>query len=138
VDGSVAGPFYNSYAAMPSLHVEWSLLAGIALAVCARTPWHRVAGAALPVSKTVAVVFTGNHFLLDAAGGVAVALTAPALSYLEIPVVFARRGRDRRTRSDTRSGSIAHPMESAHYADGLEREVVPWPAAAEEAGKGIS
>src|SRR3954451_15593276 len=39
VDGSAAGPLYNPYAAMPSLHVGWSLLAGIAMFACARSWW---------------------------------------------------------------------------------------------------
>jgi hypothetical protein len=82
VDGSAAGPFYNPYAAMPSLHVGWSLLAGIALIACGRAWWLRAAGAALPVLMTLSVLMTGNHYLLDAVGGIAVVLVALTLSTL--------------------------------------------------------
>jgi membrane-associated phospholipid phosphatase len=73
VDGSAAGAFYNPYAAMPSLHVGWSLLAGIAILVCARAWWGKALGFALPVLMTLTVMMTGNHYLLDVVAGVAVA-----------------------------------------------------------------
>ncbi len=91
VDGSKAGPLYNPYAAMPSLHVGWSLLAGIAMIVCARTWWMKAAGAALPVVMTLAVIITGNHYLLDVLAGVAVALVALLLSALTSSWQEARR-----------------------------------------------
>jgi hypothetical protein len=82
VDGSAAGPLYNPYAAMPSLHVGWSLLAGIAMIACARAWWLRAAGVALPVLMTASVIVTGNHYLLDALAGSAVVLVSLTLSAL--------------------------------------------------------
>ncbi|MGN6675883.1 MAG: phosphatase PAP2 family protein [Thermomicrobiales bacterium] len=73
VDGSAAGAFYNPYAAMPSLHVGWSLLAGIAIIVCARSWWGKALGLALPVLMMLTVMMTGNHYLLDVVAGAAVA-----------------------------------------------------------------
>jgi membrane-associated phospholipid phosphatase len=82
VDGSAAGPLYNPYAAMPSLHVGWSLLAGIALIACARSWWLKAAGGALPILMTFAVIMTGNHYLLDVIAGAAVVLVSLTLSAL--------------------------------------------------------
>ncbi len=80
VDGSAAGPLYNPYAAMPSLHVGWSLLAGIAMIACARSWWLKAAGVALPVMMTFAVIMTGNHYLLDIIAGAIVVLASLTLS----------------------------------------------------------
>lgn len=82
VDGSAAGPLYNPYAAMPSLHVGWSLLAGIALIACARSWWLKAAGIALPLGMTLTVMMTGNHYLLDAVAGAVVILVSLTLSAL--------------------------------------------------------
>lgn len=82
VDGSAAGPLYNPYAAMPSLHVGWSLLAGIAMFACARSWWLKAAGIALPLMMTMSVIMTGNHYLLDAVAGAMVILVSLTLSAL--------------------------------------------------------
>jgi membrane-associated phospholipid phosphatase len=95
VDGSAAGPFYNPYAAMPSLHVGWSLLAGIALIACARAWWLRAAGIALPLLMTASVIMTGNHYLLDAVAGGAVVLVALTLSTLWSSWTLARTAHPR-------------------------------------------
>lgn len=81
VDGSVVGPFYNPYAAVPSLHVAWALLAGVAVAACARPFWVRILGVLLPVVMVLAVVVTGNHFLLDVLSGCAVTAIALLLAH---------------------------------------------------------
>lgn len=80
LDGSAIGLFYNPYAAMPSLHVGWSLIAGVAVFACARRWWLRAAGLSLPVFMTLAVLMTGNHYLLDTVAGTAIALIALSLS----------------------------------------------------------
>ncbi len=80
VDGSAAGPLYNPYAAMPSLHVGWSLLAGIAMVAAARSWWLKAAGIALPMLMTLAVIMTGNHYFLDVVAGAVVAVVALTLS----------------------------------------------------------
>lgn len=70
----------NKYAAMPSLHAGWNLLAGIALYMVARRTVFRVAAAALPIAMALAVVFTANHYVLDVVVGEIVALTGLFLS----------------------------------------------------------
>ena len=77
--GSFAGIRFNPYAAMPSMHVGWSLLLGI-------VAWRALPGAlkALgllhPAMMTLAVTATGNHYLLDAVGGAAVAMAGLAVA----------------------------------------------------------
>lgn len=63
--------FTNQYAAVPSLHVGWDLLMGLAIAVAARRMWVRVLGVAMPVAMTLAVVLTANHYIVDAIAGAA-------------------------------------------------------------------
>jgi membrane-associated phospholipid phosphatase len=82
VDGSAAGLFYNPYAAMPSLHTGWSLLAGIAIFVSVRPWWGKLLGVLLPACMVLSVIMTGNHYILDAAAGAAVTALAIALATL--------------------------------------------------------
>jgi hypothetical protein len=71
--GSFAGIRFNPYAAMPSMHVGWSLLIGIAA-------WRvlpgrlKALGLLHPAMMVLAVTATGNHYLLDAIAGAVVAL----------------------------------------------------------------
>jgi hypothetical protein len=69
----------NQYAAMPSLHVGWDLLMGIALMVYGGHRLLRVIGAVLPVAMTASVVLTANHFVLDAVAGAALVLASLAV-----------------------------------------------------------
>ena len=64
----------NKYAAMPSLHAGWNLLAGIAIARVARRWPLRLAGLLGPAAMAFAVVATGNHYVLDVIAGEMVAL----------------------------------------------------------------
>lgn len=82
VDGSAAGLFYNPYAAMPSLHTGWSVLAGVAIFATTRRWWGKLLGILLPTLMVVSVVMTGNHYILDAVVGAAVTALALALSSL--------------------------------------------------------
>ena len=65
----------NQYAAMPSLHVGWDLLMGIAIATHARGRL-RVVGWVLPALMVAAVVLTANHYLLDGVVGAALVLAS--------------------------------------------------------------
>jgi hypothetical protein len=73
----------NPYAAMPSLHIGWSLWVCFALLATVKSPWVRGLAKAYPVMTLVAIVGTGNHFVLDAVGGAmvfgAAMLIVPAL-----------------------------------------------------------
>jgi hypothetical protein len=59
----------NQYAAMPSLHFGWSLFCAFAIAPRVRRRVVKVLFASYPVLTFVAIVLTGNHYWLDAAGG---------------------------------------------------------------------
>ncbi|MDZ4277815.1 MAG: phosphatase PAP2 family protein [Dehalococcoidia bacterium] len=73
--------FVNQYAAMPSLHFGWSLLAAVALFLHLRSPFRYLA-LVLPVVTLAGVVLTGNHFFLDAVAGAAVAMLGLSLAML--------------------------------------------------------
>lgn len=80
LDSAFVRAFYNPVAAMPSLHVGMAPV--VAWALIRLTPWRatRILGWAYPVLVGVAIVVTGNHFLLDIAGGLAVVLPAAAIA----------------------------------------------------------
>jgi hypothetical protein len=61
--------YSNQYAAMPSLHIGWSLWCAVAIVGLAERRWVRVLGALYPCLTLFVVVGTGNHFVLDAVGG---------------------------------------------------------------------
>lgn len=70
--------FVNQYAAMPSLHAGWDLLVGLALIAVAGPIVVRVVGVLLPTVMALAVVVTGNHYVLDVLGGILLALVGHA------------------------------------------------------------
>ncbi|MGV9270376.1 phosphatase PAP2 family protein [Kitasatospora sp. NPDC003701] len=60
----------NQYAAMPSMHIGWSLWCGLTIFFLARAAWVRALGLLYPVATLVVIVSTANHFWMDAVGGV--------------------------------------------------------------------
>ncbi len=76
VDTSIFGPWYNPYAAMPSLHMSWALLNGWALTAFAAPRWLKALGVIWPLVMTLVVLITGNHFLLDVVAGVLVGVVS--------------------------------------------------------------
>lgn len=66
--------FTNQYAAMPSFHFGWNLLAGLCLASAVRRRLLRVLFVALPILMALAITATGNHYVVDAVAGGAIAL----------------------------------------------------------------
>lgn len=62
----------NKYAAVPSLHVGWNLLVGIAL--YRTVPAMRVFAVLGPLAMSLAVVATGNHYVIDGFLGGALAI----------------------------------------------------------------
>ena len=80
LDSEFIRAFYNPVAAMPSLHVGMAPV--VAWALIRLTPWiwTRALGWAYPVLISVCIVVTGNHYVLDIAGGLAVVLPAAAVA----------------------------------------------------------
>ncbi|MGH2559123.1 MAG: phosphatase PAP2 family protein [Thermomicrobiales bacterium] len=70
----------NEYAAMPSMHVAWSIVAGALLFAAFRRRWALAVAIIHPLLMAISVVITGNHYLLDVVGGIAVLLAAIALT----------------------------------------------------------
>ena len=84
----VANPAFlrNEYAAVPSLHFGWNVLAAVALWLASRNLAVRSLAMLVPLATMAAVVLTANHFILDAvfgllaiAAGMAAALAFRAL-----------------------------------------------------------
>ena len=94
--------FVNQYAAMPSLHVGWDLLVGLALVAAASTFAVRAFGAAMPALMAVATVLTANHYVLDVLAGAALGL----LGW----VVAAWLERRRARRAKPPSPAVQRPM----------------------------
>ena len=59
----------NQYAAMPSMHIGWSLWCGVTIAFLARRRWVKVLGLLYPLVTLVVIVATANHFFMDALAG---------------------------------------------------------------------
>jgi membrane-associated phospholipid phosphatase len=55
---------------MPSLHIGWSTWVTFALFPVLRSWWGRAIVVLYPFVMLTAVVVTGNHYILDGAGGV--------------------------------------------------------------------
>ena len=71
--------FYNTNAAMPSLHFSWTCILGV-LILREVKGWYRLLGAAYPLLTLTAIVLTGNHFIADAVVGVALVGVAYGLA----------------------------------------------------------
>jgi membrane-associated phospholipid phosphatase len=84
----------SPFAAMPSGHVAWALVAGGAIAWLAPRGWQRAAGALWPLLVTLITLATGNHFWLDAVAAAAVAGLALAVAQ---PIASRARRRCDRT-----------------------------------------
>jgi membrane-associated phospholipid phosphatase len=71
----------NPYAAMPSLHAADALIVGVVLFAVCRNWFAKVFWAIWPAWVWFSVMATGNHFWLDVAAGVLVALVALGVVY---------------------------------------------------------
>lgn len=78
----------NKYAAIPSLHVGWNVLVGIALYRSARGISLRVFAILSPLLMAVAVVVTANHYVIDGILGSVLALIGLAVSVVVTPCLI--------------------------------------------------
>jgi hypothetical protein len=72
----------DQYAAMPSLHIAWAAWCTIAIWQITRRPWLRVLAVLYPCVTALAVLATGNHFLLDLVGGLVTLGVSVAIAWL--------------------------------------------------------
>lgn len=80
----------DQFAAMPSLHIAWAAWCSVVLWRLSSRTWVRVAAVLYPLLTAIAVVATGNHYLLDLLAGAATAALAVALVRL-LPVAHVTR-----------------------------------------------
>jgi len=79
----------NQYAAMPSLHMAWSIWSALVLYPMLRRAWSKAAVVLYPPATLFAIMVTANHYWLDAVGG-AVVLAAGAAAGFAIAGATAR------------------------------------------------
>ena len=77
-DSSFASVLVNPYAAVPSMHIGFSLMVAVSAMTLARSIWARAVWTAYPLMVFFVIVVTANHFWFDAAAGAAVACLAAA------------------------------------------------------------
>jgi hypothetical protein len=79
LDSSLTTSFYNELAAVPSLHVGFAVVVGVAVAAALRHPALKVLAWLWGPAIGLAVVATGNHYVFDIAAGVLAAALGYAL-----------------------------------------------------------
>jgi hypothetical protein len=84
-----ADALFNPYAAVPSMHVCFSLMIGIPIARLAKHRAAQVFWICYPLLMTFVIVATANHFITDAVLG---ALTAAAAAFVASRLARARPG----------------------------------------------
>ena len=72
----------NQFAAMPSMHIGWSLWCGLTIAFLARRRWVKLLGLLYPLSTLVVIIATANHFFMDALIGAVCTIFGLAVSRL--------------------------------------------------------
>jgi hypothetical protein len=83
-------PFVNPFAAVPSLHVGWSVLLAVVLFMVSSHWLIRTGAVAVLAAQTVAVVATANHYLFDAAVGTIICLGALLIALWLQSAVYPR------------------------------------------------
>lgn len=76
---ALAATVQSPYAAFPSGHMAFALIAGGVVLTLGHARWFRVLGALYPLVVLAVIVVTANHFWLDAAGGAVAAVAGLAL-----------------------------------------------------------
>ena len=76
LNSELLGQLYNPIAAVPSLHFGYALIVGVAVSVLAQRRSVRALAAVYPAVMLFVIVATGNHFWIDAAAGLLVAVAA--------------------------------------------------------------
>jgi membrane-associated phospholipid phosphatase len=97
-DSGAMSKVSNQYAAMPSLHFAWATWCTFVLVPAVRSWWAKALAVIYPALTLFAIVVTGNHFVLDAVGGVVV-LGLGAVIGFAIAARFERSAERRAARS---------------------------------------
>jgi hypothetical protein len=110
--GSVAGIRFNPYAAMPSMHVGWSVLIGIFGFRAARSRRLKTFFVLHPFLMVLTVTATGNHYFIDALAGIGAALVA---------VIVVAGVRQARNRSNDEGGGEVIEFPVARTSEEIRR-----------------
>ncbi len=78
----VANPWFlrNEYAAVPSLHFGWNLLAAVAVWLASRGVALRSFAVLMPLATLAAIILTANHYILDAVAGLLAVVVGMAIA----------------------------------------------------------
>ncbi len=68
-DDEKAAELTNQYAAMPSMHIGWSVWSALVLFPMTRRKWLRALVCAYPFLTLFTIMVTANHYWFDAIGG---------------------------------------------------------------------
>ena len=93
--------YYNTNAAMPSLHFSWTVILGVVF-VRILKGWFKPLGLLYPATTFFAITITGNHFILDAIAGGLLA----GLAFAVIELGFRRQLFRRHLRCVTQTGLL--------------------------------
>ena len=69
-DDEKAADLTNQYAAMPSMHIGWSVWSTLVLLPMVRRRWLRALVIAYPGLTLFTIMVTANHYWIDAVGGI--------------------------------------------------------------------
>jgi hypothetical protein len=120
----------NQFAAMPSMHIGWSLWCGLTIAFLARRRWVRVVALLYPLVTLVVIVASANHFFMDAVAGAActgIGLLSSRLVYGRWVFAFPRNTAEPTTLTGGAPGSGPTPggEETDPRSDSDEAELAP-------------
>ena len=83
----------NQLAAMPSLHIAWAVWCTMVVWQLTRRVWARALAVVYPCLTSFAVLATGNHYVLDIAGGLVALALATAVAWLVARIASMRSER---------------------------------------------
>jgi hypothetical protein len=98
----------DPYASLPSGHTLWALLTALGLALGATGVAQRLLAMLFPIGIVLTVVITGNHYVVDCLGALALLLMCIGLGWVIRRIRFMRRPL-------TAADDVARPQ------DGMER-----------------
>lgn len=90
----------NQFAAMPSLHIGWSLWCGLVLVNFAKRRSTKLLGALYPIVTLITIVATANHYIVDAVAGAII---------LGVGYAIARVAQALQSRRQARIHARSHP-----------------------------
>jgi hypothetical protein len=80
-DGAAADALVNPYAAVPSMHIAFSLMIAVPATALVASPFARSLWSTYPLLVFFVITVTANHYWLDAAAGAAVACAAAVAAH---------------------------------------------------------